>query len=155
MTKFALTSFALLLTTNVFAADIVLFRHAEKQAGADPELTVEGHNRAQRLAKMLAPLKPTQLFTTNYRRTIQTITPLAQATNITVDYYDPRKLDEFAGQLKSLSGVIMVAGHSNTTPQLLKLLSGDDFPIDEATFDDVLYLKQTKDGFEFTRQSSN
>lgn len=155
MKNWILASFALLFTTQVLAADIVLFRHAEKQTGDDPELTAQGHERAKRLAVLLAPLNPTALYTTQYRRTIQTITPLANTTRLKLEYYDPRTLEELAQQLKALEGVVMVAGHSNTTPELLKILSGHDFAIDESTFDDVLLLKQTDAGFEFSRQSSN
>ncbi|CCQ12790.1 hypothetical protein PALB_37300 [Pseudoalteromonas luteoviolacea B = ATCC 29581] len=145
----------LFLSTSTFAADVILFRHAEKQQGDDPALTEQGQIRALRLAKLGQTYKPSALYSTDYKRTQQTIAPLAQLTELPVTSYDPNNLASFAQTLKSLSGMIVVAGHSNTTPVLIKALSGKDWPIDESTYDDVFILKQTKSGYEFERRSSD
>ncbi|WMN61705.1 histidine phosphatase family protein (plasmid) [Pseudoalteromonas xiamenensis] len=137
------------------AADVVLFRHAEKQDGTDPSLTTEGNIRAERIANLLAPLSPTALYATNYNRTQQTIAPLAKKTRLQVLSYNPRQLEAFAESLREMKGVVVVAGHSNTTPELVKLLSGTNWPIDESTFDDLFILKQTEQGFKFNHFSSN
>ncbi|MCG7534257.1 phosphoglycerate mutase family protein [Pseudoalteromonas sp. OOF1S-7] len=119
---------------------IVLIRHAEKQAGKNPELTQQGQQRAQRLVTLLAPLDPDRLFSTDYHRTKQTLAPLSAATSIEVQLYDPSALAVFATQLKAQSGTIVVAGHSNTTPELVKLLSGHSVSIREDEFHKVFIV---------------
>lgn len=108
---------------------IVLFRHAEKEAlGEDPGLTDVGLDRAQTLLDMIDQPRPDHLFSTSYRRTRQTISPFADRYGLTVQTYDPRALEAFADTLLSLSGSVLVSGHSNTTPALVGLLTGKSVP---------------------------
>lgn len=134
------------LSSNALPERIVLLRHAEKMTGPDPELTDQGHSRAQRLATLLTPYKPTALFSTNYNRTKQTLAPLSTATSVPVEMYDPRNLARFAQQLKSYTGTLVVAGHSNTTPELVKHLSGQAVSISEKEFHKVFIVSWLNDG---------
>ncbi|QTL37412.1 SixA phosphatase family protein [Pseudoalteromonas viridis] len=133
------------LTVHALPEQIVLIRHAEKMTGKDPELTPQGQQRAQRLATLLAPLNPKKLFSTDYHRTRQTLAPLSAATSVPVQMYNPKALADFAKQLKNDSGTIVVAGHSNTTPELIKLLSGHTVSIHEDEFDKV-FIVSWKEG---------
>ncbi|RJE71044.1 hypothetical protein BGP78_21415 [Pseudoalteromonas sp. MSK9-3] len=143
--KIILTLLAIVTWQSVALPEkIVLFRHAEKMTGKNPHLTDEGIKRAKRLTIMLAPYKPTSLFSTGYNRTQQTITPLAEHTKLAVLPYNPRELPAFAETLRNLSGTIVVAGHSNTTPELIELLSGHVTHISETEFDKVFVLTPTK-----------
>ncbi|TMP27731.1 phosphohistidine phosphatase [Pseudoalteromonas rubra] len=128
------------LSSYALPERIVLVRHAEKMTGPDPELTEQGHNRAQRLVTLLTPYKPTGLFSTNYNRTKQTLAPLSRATSVSVELYDPSELAHFAQQLKGYSGTLVVAGHSNTTPELVKHLSGQAVSISEKEFHKVFIV---------------
>lgn len=130
---------------------IFLSRHFEKESTAvvakknkDPELTMQGHARAQLLASFLADKNVTTVFSTEYKRTIQTATPTAQQNGLSVTFYNPRELPEFALQLRAMStkgvGNILIVGHSDTTPQLLKLLGGPDKPLSETDYGDLFYL---------------
>lgn len=120
---------------------IYLVRHAEKEAGPDPDLTLTGQARAEILAQELAGAGLTNVWSTDYKRTQQTAAPAAKAAGLTVRIYDPGQLDAFADQLKLTPGNILVVGHSNTTPDLVKTLGGDPgTPIDEATEYDRLYV---------------
>lgn len=114
-----------ILFSNITLAQttIYLLRHAEKQAGDNPSLTAIGKFRAQNITKQLASVGISHIFSTNYKRTQQTVRPLADFLNLSIQNYDPRDLTTFAEQLKSLSGSILVVGHSNTTPELTTLLS--------------------------------
>ncbi len=137
---------ALLFTCMTFislvssASTIYLVRHAEKMndGSKDPELTAQGKQRAENLAAMLSMAEISRVYSTDYQRTQLTAKPLADFLGIPVTSYDPRKLSEFAEQLKQFDGNALVVGHSNTTPMLSFLLSGQPvFNLDETDFDYV------------------
>ena len=106
------------------ARKIYLVRHAEKAAGEDPGLTLVGRARAEILAGELRHTGLTAIYSTETRRTRQTAAPIARATGLTVLPYDAGSLETFANMLRATPGNILVVGHSNTTPQLVKALGG-------------------------------
>ena len=114
------------VTTRQEVATILLVRHAEKEAGEDPELTAEGAARAERLRNMLAEVELAAVYATDTRRTQATASPTAAAQGIEVTSYDPGALDQLARDLRrNYSGkTVLVVGHSNTTPELLQSLTG-------------------------------
>ncbi len=124
---------------------IFLVRHAEKQVDGtrNPDLTEKGQNRAQRIAVLLKNTGITQIYSTNYQRTLMTAKPLAQELALKVELYDPRNLTAFAKKLKTKSGKILVVGHSNTTPKLATLLSGKAVKLMDESQYQHLYLVTT------------
>ena len=63
---------------------VYLFRHAEKQkikGEKNPELTKEGFIRAEALAESLSSIQNGIIFSSEYKRTQQTINPLAKKWN--------------------------------------------------------------------------
>ncbi|BBN83586.1 phosphoglycerate mutase [Pseudoalteromonas sp. A25] len=133
----------LLLLSNAALAlpeHIILFRHAEKAKGTNPELLEAGQQRAHHLATLFSELSISHLFSTDYKRTQQTIAPLAHTHNLPVQSYDPSNLKAFAEQLKKLKGNIVVAGHSNTTPELVNFLSAQQVSISEDEFNKVFVV---------------
>lgn len=126
---------------------VYLVRHAEPTmaamgAGAsrDPELNLAGQTRALALRHVLEQAGITEILSTDFHRTRQTVTPLADALGLTVKTYDPRNLPGLADRLKHTPGRFVVAGHSNTTPELVGLLGGDPGePINESYEFDRLY----------------
>jgi phosphohistidine phosphatase SixA len=120
---------------------IYLTRHAEKSAtGTDPALTAEGVTRANNIAAALKKTGITSIYSTNFVRTRQTAQPLSNLlTNVPVQTYDANQLASFAAQLRALPGNTLVVGHSDTTPELIRLLSGDVVPASPETEFDRLY----------------
>ena len=109
------------------AATIVyLVRHAEKADDdpTDPSLTPEGRARADELVRVLSDAGITHVYSTPYRRTRSTVAPLAEALGLEVRSYDPRDPD-FLELLRTTRGRIVVSGHSNTTPEMVRALGGD------------------------------
>jgi phosphohistidine phosphatase SixA len=103
---------------------IYLIRHAEKQLDMDdPALTQCGQYRAKQLASILDNAKIKKIFSTRYKRTMATATPLAQQQKLAIKSYAPNKLEQLAWQLTRNKENTVVFGHSNTTPQLAELLS--------------------------------
>lgn len=132
---------------------IILVRHAETEFPADAEdprnpfLHEVGLAQAARLAELLAPAGLDHVFSTEYRRTWSTAIPTAHAVGLEVESYDPRDLPGFAEQLKTMTGRILVVGHSNTTPMLVEALGGDPGePIDEGKEFNRLYTMTWSDG---------
>lgn len=119
---------ALTLLPGLAAAEpsaIYLVRHAEKMAeGKDPDLTPQGRVRAQHIAAILHRAGITAIFSTPTARTRQTAAPLAQRTGLTVQLYDPRAPLALVEKVHALNGAVLVIGHSNTLPELVKLFGG-------------------------------
>ncbi len=131
-----LTLCGLILTSfPALAADtIYLVRHAEKVADGsrDSALTDEGIARAGRIAQMLADKDIVAVYSSDFIRTRETARPLAERLGLEIEIYSPYPDDAaaFAEALKATDGIILVVGHSNTTPEITALLSGQ-------TVDDV------------------
>ena len=123
-------------------ATYYLVRHAEKtKAETDPALTEVGAKRAQDLAMRLKGVPLTKIYSSDYIRTRDTAAPIAGEKNLDVVIYNPRDLEGMSKNLLTETGHILVVGHSNTTPELSKLLGGDaGAPIIEATEYDRLYI---------------
>ena len=95
-------------------------RHAEKATDdpRDPSLTLEGRRQAEALARLLGRSGVSAVLSTDTRRTRDTASPLAEAANVEVELYDPGRLEELATELRARTGVVVVVGRSNTTPEL-------------------------------------
>ncbi len=128
--------FLFALTGDVFAQKktitVVIFRHADKELAvegddSEPDISIEGQKRAVRLVKVLEKYKPTRLFSTNYPRTIQTVTPLSRIKNLPTEFYEPGNLNELVEKIFSSENQrrIAVVGHNSTTFQLVNLLLKD------------------------------
>jgi len=112
-------------------ASVVIFvRHAETVTSTsttrDPVLSVQGEARAEALARLLANSKVSHLFASEYKRTQATLAPLGSARALNVSVHPARKADELVSALRGLpaGSVAVVAGHSNTVPQLVTALGG-------------------------------
>lgn len=117
-----------------------LLRHAEKKDYLNPSLTEQGQARAKRLAQILSDKQITHIFSTNYNRTLETAKPLSDKLGITITHYNPRQLTALVAQLNTLSGNVVIVGHSNTTPELVKLLSDEIVTINEEQFDKLFVV---------------
>lgn len=106
----------------------VLVRHAEKEAtppsDPDPDLSAAGRERAQRLLKVAMRYKPHEIFSTNFKRTRNTVAPLAARRKKEIQIYDPGKAaDLVAKMMASKTDHHLIVGHSNTIPPLANLLA--------------------------------
>lgn len=116
-------------TTTTF----IVLRHAEKETiGADPNLNSDGQLRAEELKRLLANVPVSAIYSTPFNRTRQTVQPLATAKGLSIVEY---ATDKPYASLKSeiLSShrgkTVVVVGHSNTVPDMLKELSNNSFNV--------------------------
>ena len=129
---------------------VVVVRHAEKNVkGDDPDLTDAGVIRSLRLAETLEGLRFAAVYTSEFRRTAATVVPLCQRQRIQariVPAGDPAGLaariqKEHRGQ------AVLVAGHSNTVPQILKALGvKDEVVVGEEDYDRLFVVTISLDG---------
>jgi len=104
---------------------IYLVRHGEKaNTGKDPALTPQGQLRAQYIATTLQRVGIQAIFSSATTRTLQTAQPLADKLGLKVEQYDAAAPAALVGKVKSLRGAVLVVGHSNTLPELVRLFGG-------------------------------
>ena len=152
--------FILLLANqlNAQTTKYIIVRHAEKDTtlanaklmASDPPLNSIGETRALSLADKLKDYKINQIYSSNYKRTKATASPIAKAQNLNVAIYDPRNLDAFATQLLSSENTgktILIVGHSNSSPKLVNLLIKQDQykDLDESIYD-TYWIVTSKNG---------
>jgi broad specificity phosphatase PhoE len=123
-------------------AMIYLVRHGEKETvGKDPALTAEGLQRARNIAAMLGKAGIRHVFATPTARARQTAQPLAERSGLQVELYDPRSPQALVAKVKGLSGPVLVVGHSNTLPELVRLFGGTPgADIDDNEYDRLYQL---------------
>ncbi len=132
---------------------IILVRHAEKAElentdNPDPELSDAGKRRAERLKEVIGRYRPGAVYSTDYRRTRDTATPIAQRRKKTVQIYDARQPKQVIDEImKSETKRFIVVGHSNTVPGLANLLTGKEVfrNLEESEYS-VIWLIRLKNG---------
>jgi 2,3-bisphosphoglycerate-dependent phosphoglycerate mutase len=136
------------VTSGVCAQQVttfILVRHAEKvsDGSKDPELTEAGKARALALTKFFKEVKIDAIYSTGFKRTQNTVTPLAMSKNLPISSYEAMKGDEIDQMLKKFpGGTIVISGHSNTTPWVANYLLGkEEFKdFDDNDYDNMLIV---------------
>lgn len=121
---------------------IILVRHAERaQAAAteDVPLTDAGRARAQRLAGLLAKAEIKTVFVTRFRRTQETAKPLADLLRLTP--IEESDTEQLIAKLRTHGDeTVLVVGHSDTVPDVIKAFGGPAVTIADDDFDDLFVL---------------
>jgi len=132
---------------------LILVRHAEKKIvppeNKDPDLSPEGIARAEELARMFGNSGITAIYATQYKRTQQTVKPLADKLNLPVTQVEAKATPELVKQLRARPAgqVIFIAGHNNTVPDIIAELGGPRFPIiPETEYNNLYVLTISGDG---------
>ena len=100
--------------------EIYLIRHAEKDRSdaknRNPELNDLGKKRALKWVQVFKNIELDKIYSTNYNRTIQTVTPISEENNINVSIYSPSKINYENFISDNIGAKVLVVGHSNTIP---------------------------------------
>ena len=129
----------LIAQTDGESFTIYLIRHSEKdilsENQLDPPLTTCGIERSEYLSSFFEDTNIKKVYSTNYLRTIKTAMPTALSKKVSIQYYDSNNLMLFSEQLLNSKQNSLVVGHSNTTPILAGLLTGNNMN----AFDEKIY----------------
>jgi phosphohistidine phosphatase SixA len=121
-----------------------LIRHTEKEldAGSDPDLTEQGHFRAEYWATVLKNVGVDKLYSTNTLRTRETAAPFAAQNDIEIEFYSPSDIDYADFVKTNLNKTVVVVGHSNTTPGFANgLLGREDYQdLDESNYSSLFVV---------------
>jgi phosphohistidine phosphatase SixA len=127
---------------------VYLVRHAEKvdDGGKDPDLSEVGKRRALSLVQTLANQPVVAIFATQFKRTQQTVEPVAAAHSLPVEVVDAADTATLIRNIKSHGGgAVLVAGHSNTVPEIAKALGVEAPPLlAEDDYGDLFVVKTTR-----------
>ena len=122
-------------------ATVLVVRHADidlPPSSGNPALNAEGRLRADALARVVGDAGVTAIFTSQFIRTRQTVAPIAAQLGLTPQLVPPPTV--FAQQVRTgePGDVVLVAGHSDTVPEILTALgAAPPPPITEAEFDNL------------------
>lgn len=129
----AVLAFLLLPSAALAQSAVFIVRHAERadagmSAGTsiDPDLSEAGRARADSLGGMLKDARITQIYVTEFKRTRQTAEPLAKLLQIEPTVVSSKDMPGLVERVKGASGNVLVVGHSNTVPGILKALGVED-----------------------------
>ena len=141
----AVVVFAYFSTFSRPVTTVILVRHAEKKiepSNPDPDLAPEGVERAQEIARVFADAGINAIYATQYKRTQQTVKPLADKLALTVNRVDAKETAELVKQIRSRNAgqVVFIAGHNNSVPEIIAAMGGPHLPIIPETEYDNLYI---------------
>ncbi len=122
------------------ATTYFLIRHAEKVRGnpadKNPDLNERGFQRAENWEKVLQHISFDAIYSTDFKRTLNTITPISKKWNLAPLIYNPSKVNFELFQLENTGKNVLIVGHSNTIPQFVNgLIHQQKYPeIDDDEF---------------------
>ena len=146
---FTLAALAAVPTEAQRTKTIILVRHAEKvDASQDPDLSAEGKQRSEKLAKIVKHYKPGAIYSTDFKRTRDTAAPMASRRKLHIQTYDPKKPNELMDTImKSSTKRFLIVGHSNTVPGLANLFGKKELfkNLDDSEYG-AIYIVRLRDG---------
>lgn len=135
---------------------VFVVRHAERatRPPEDPVLTDEGRARAEKLSHALQSAGIKAIYVSQFQRTKLTAEPIARRLNLSVneitvrmDQANPRMVSQDSIRAvvdkiyEQAGGAVLVVGHSNTLPEVIKMLGGDIIPsLGERDYDDIFIV---------------
>lgn len=122
---------------------VIVVRHAEKiidPSNPDVDLSPAGQARAQEIVRVFNNAGINAIYATQYKRTQQTVKPLADKLGVPITIIDSKKTADLIANIRAQhSGqTVFVAGHNNTVPEIVAALGGPQSPpIPETQYDNV------------------
>jgi broad specificity phosphatase PhoE len=149
LSRFFIAAFVVFAAPAYAARAVILVRHAEKQAGDDPELTMAGEDRANDLTRFLRHNKVDAIFTSELKRTKATAAVLVRQRALVPVVVKADDVKGLVARIRALpdDAVALVVGHSNTLPLILAELGvADKVTIEDNEFGRIFVVTPTKSG---------
>src|ERR1700733_753511 len=140
---------AIFIFHDVSTTTVVIVRHAEKALGTieDPPLSPEGEQRSERLALMFGdatgPGHLDAIYVTNTRRAQQSAAALAARLHLIPVVMSALDVGAMAARVlkEHRGGAVLIVGHVNTIPELIRELSGKEIePIADTDYSNIYVL---------------
>ena len=131
---------------------VILVRHAEKiidPNNNDVDISAAGQARAQELIRVLGDAGLNAIYATQYKRTQETARPLADKLGLPVVQVNSKNTADLLAQIRTQhrGQIVLVVGHNNTVPEIIKALGGPDYPpIPETEFDNMYIVTVYRTG---------
>jgi phosphohistidine phosphatase SixA len=126
---------------------VYLVRHAEKDVTGDkkdPPLSELGRRRAEALVTAFDGIELRAVFASEFKRTQLTVAPIAAARGLAVDTLAADDVRGLVDRVRALGGGALVAGHSNTVPEIAAALGlAEPIFIEEADYGDLFVVRAT------------
>jgi broad specificity phosphatase PhoE len=123
---------------------VLLIRHAEpgETPPGNPTLNPAGQARAQTLRHVAGSSGVAAIFATELTRTQETVQPLATQLGLSVTQVPAADVVGLVSQIRTnhRGQVVLVAGHSNTVPQIIQELGGGTVTIADTEFDNLFVV---------------
>ncbi len=130
---------------------VYLVRHAEKQdhTPASP-LSEAGQRRVEVLRKFFKNISIDQVYSSQYRRTRDTVSPIAADHGLEVEAVAAHDFELLKQKIKETGGsTILIAGHSNTVPEIIRHLGGPALAIEDHEYSNLFLLILHEDRLKF------
>ena len=112
-------------------------RHGEKVDNSkNPDLSEIGLERSKMWNELFSATTLDAIYSTDYKRTLQTVTPTAISHQINITKYDPKTVDIQTFKKENLGKTVLIVGHSNTIPNFVNQMIDKKVyvKIDDLTF---------------------
>jgi len=123
---------------------VILVRHAEPgdTPPGNPTLNAAGQARAQTLRHVAGSAGVAAIFATELTRTQETVQPLATQLALSVTQMPAADVAALVTEIRTnhRGQVVLVAGHSNTVPQIIQELGGGTVTIGDGEFDNLFIV---------------
>ena len=107
-----------------------LIRHAEKvrtdKSDKDPKLNEYGMLRAIKWQEYFSDKNISKIYSTNYKRTLETVKPIQESSDIVPIIYSPSDIDYKNFIMSNKTEVVLIVGHSNTIPNFVNGLISEN-----------------------------
>ena len=127
--KIVLTIFLVFSIPENDCSTFYLIRHAEKErinkSERDPKLNEKGIIRALNWKDYFIDKDISKIYSTNYKRTLETVKPIEEAIGLTAILYSPSNIDYKNFILSNKGEKVLIVGHSNTIPGFVNELIND------------------------------
>lgn len=140
--------------SNPNSTVIYIVRHAEKvtddPSDKDPDLTKSGYQRARKLDTLLSNIPFDAVYSTPFKRTMETARPTAVRNKKAITPYPPNNPSVLANliQQNHPGKSVLVVGHSNTLVSLVKAFGGKTelTEIPESNYEYIFVVRIAENG---------